>query len=390
MTVEFLFRAVVSPATNNIVGVGGTGETEANNHVWVVNLQSGNIWRWTQEFGAGSNAVFTSSVDMVIDATYHLAFTRTSDVIKVYVNGRLADTSSAITTATGGSTSPFRVGRDINDAGTFRGTIASLKVINSALSDAQVLAEYNRTLGAVFERTTERSTAVPLIGRHDTTYSPVGLWQLDGDLTDSSGNGRDLSLEGGTTRWTHLAPDLRGFFFDGATRLSRSATDAALQLTGDLTFEALVTFDRHDSESQAIMSWHDLGETEATNTLYSFRTVGVGNSLEWVSESGAGVNATYTATTGVDRGIIHHVAVVRESDVLKFYLNGELYETSGSLTTPTGGSSGRFALGGFYNFAGNEHFGGIASAKLIDRALTAAEVISEYNRTVGAAFPRAA
>ena len=45
----------------------------------------------------------------------------------------------------------------------------------------------------------------------DTEYNPIGLWQLDGNLLDSSSNGLDLSVSG-TERYGDLLPGLRGFY----------------------------------------------------------------------------------------------------------------------------------------------------------------------------------
>ena len=71
------------------------------------------------------------------------------------------------------------------------------------------------------------------VGNLDTTYSPVGLWNLDGNLTDSSGNGNDLTEQTGTAQFTSYMGK-QWWYADGATILS-AGTAAELNVTGDCT-----------------------------------------------------------------------------------------------------------------------------------------------------------
>jgi hypothetical protein len=80
----------------------------------------------------------------------HLYATRISQVVRFYVNGRKVATSGTLTTPTGNGTSRFYIQAN-NSVGYNGGTgFCSLKVTPSGLSDAQVLAEHNLTLGQVF------------------------------------------------------------------------------------------------------------------------------------------------------------------------------------------------------------------------------------------------
>jgi hypothetical protein len=70
-------------------------------------------------------------------------------VIKFYMNGVLFATSAAQNAPTGGTSSPLIVGAN-NAGATFApaGTvIASLKICASELSAAQILGEYQATIG---------------------------------------------------------------------------------------------------------------------------------------------------------------------------------------------------------------------------------------------------
>lgn len=51
---------------------------------------------------------------------------------------------------------------------------------------------------------------------HNTTHSPVALYQLDELLTDTSGNAvTTLILAAGTARYTNIVPGIKGAAFDG-------------------------------------------------------------------------------------------------------------------------------------------------------------------------------
>lgn len=69
----------------------------------------------------------------------------------------------------------------------------------------------------------------------DTTHSPIALWQFDGDILDSSGNGKDLVVATGATQFV-AGPVVgtQAMFFDGSTVLSRSG-----QVDSDLNFDGL-------------------------------------------------------------------------------------------------------------------------------------------------------
>jgi hypothetical protein len=233
-------------------------------------------------------------------------------------------------------------------------------------------------------------TAASKVRLHDTTHSPIGLWQLQGDLTDSSGNGYTLSLAAGTEQYVPISDTVQGHLFNGATYLRYNTAEAALQLTGDMTIELLVEWlvDRPGigvntgAIGPALVCHGGNGETLATNNLY---TLGPrpGGGLRWLSESGSGSNAIYDLTGTMPAHVLHHLAAVRSSNVVTFYWNGAPIGTSGTLTTPAGGTSGRLCLGNIFDGATEEPTCTMASVKIIGSALTASQVQAEYERTLG-------
>ncbi len=233
--------------------------------------------------------------------------------------------------------------------------------------------------------------AAAAIGLHDTTHSPVGLWQFQGSLADTSGNSFDLSVSAGTETYSAMVPNLRGVKLDGTLRLERAFT-SALAITGDLTIEALVLLsgstDTVANVSQIIAHTYGTNDTlEAYNYIYDLRFLSASRVLTFLSEHGlGGADDTTTSVQAYPvRGQIFHLAVTRASNVISFYCNGRLLAASSALPTPTGGSSGRLYVGG-QGGPDAPLFSSpmlLASLKIIPSGLTIAQVQAEYNRTAG-------
>jgi hypothetical protein len=224
--------------------------------------------------------------------------------------------------------------------------------------------------------------------QHDLTHSPEGLWQLDGDLLDSSGNSHTLTLETGTEQYGRIG-SLQASYFDGASALIRNTADAGLAIIGDMTVELLIAWetDRPGSgvnSDRYMVSHSGTGETEAGNFIYTFASRAAALGLAYFAETGAGTNIGIYGADGYAgvESIAYHYAMVRSSNDVTFYVNGvQLGATSSGLAAPSGGGDGRFRIG--------QHSSGalitalVSSVKLIASALTAAQVRAEYNRTLG-------
>lgn len=219
---------------------------------------------------------------------------------------------------------------------------------------------------------------------HDLRRNPVGLWQFGhGSLADSSDNGFDLTVETGTERYAYLTPTLGGFLFDGSTSLWYDVSESKLRITGDMTFQCLWVM--HAVVNNAALISHEAsGELEAQNSLYLFGTQTY-PAWQFFTESGAGVNSSHTGTFGHwVIGQLTHITVTRTSNVVRLYLNGRQHGTASSaLTTPTGGSDGRLRIGSSLT---TRVSGVMASAALIDSALSSDEIVSDYHHCMGLPF----
>jgi hypothetical protein len=231
---------------------------------------------------------------------------------------------------------------------------------------------------------------------HDTTHTPVALYNFDGVITDSSGNARDLTLEAGTSRFSRIL-GLRGFYFDGSTRLFRNAADAGLRITGDMTLEMVMTWDVDppgtgvNADVYPVSHGGDSALDDTPNNfLYSVygRTPSVTEGLRYFAEGAAGVNIIHDIDDPPAAvGAYHHLALVRSSDDVTFYCDGIILGVASvGLAAPTDGVDGRLRVGGLGDGTPGRHWTGIiASLKIIGSALTAGQVETEYDRTLGIA-----
>jgi hypothetical protein len=200
---------------------------------------------------------------------------------------------------------------------------------------------------------------------------------FDDNLTDSSGNGLDLSLGAGAERYTNVN-GLRSVKMDGNSYFRFTPGSTALEITGDITIQLLLTTDEHVGTGY-MLSYAGGGDAENVNALFSGRVASASEHYQWFSESGAGVDASYGAWAGTGNQNIHLVTFVRESDVVTLYIDGAERGSSGALATPTGGTSSFLDIGAFDGT--NIYRGTIACVKIVDSALTATQVYDEYKTT---------
>jgi hypothetical protein len=210
----------------------------------------------------------------------------------------------------------------------------------------------------------------------DATHSPVGLWLFEDDMTDETASGYDLTVSGGTERYGSVN-GLKGFHFAEPTNLYHNVGSTALEITGDMTIEAIL-FHQGFSGIQNIVSYGGFPgvETEVTNILYEFGNI---NGLQLRSDweySGFYINELLTVDGSLPLCQLTHLAWVRDADFVKFYVDGkQVGATSPEQQTPTGGGDCRLQVG-------TETLSGVLCClKIVASALSDGEVWSEYERT---------
>lgn len=229
----------------------------------------------------------------------------------------------------------------------------------------------------------------------DTTFDPAGLWNFNGTLADSSGNGNDLILAAGNLAYCDITPGKLGLYVLESSRYQTIVLPPELLILGDLTIEVILQRDSPYTDTYAIATHGGNGALETENIAYSFSLPGSPTTalqrLQSVWERGAGVAVTQASTGNVSLPPIHNItylSMTRASNVVQFYLNGLPFgPASATLQPPTGGAGAvRFIVGTSVPSGGSTSRFVIMSLKVIARALSDAEIKAEYNYTLGPAF----
>lgn len=150
ITVQAIVEVYSNPSTSEyIVSFTASGETEATNTLYHFGWSGTGTLRWLSESGSGTDAQFLSTGTLEIlpglGKIYYVAAVRESNVVTFYLNGLpYGSSSGTLSVPTGGSSSVLQV----NGGSSF--ATLGVKIVASALTAAQIKAEYNRTMGVAF------------------------------------------------------------------------------------------------------------------------------------------------------------------------------------------------------------------------------------------------
>lgn len=216
------------------------------------------------------------------------------------------------------------------------------------------------------------------MNRFDLTHTPLALYHFDRTLDDASGNGFDLT---GVATFREVTP--QEFELAPGSDPARPVRDTALALTGDITVQVIGRMYATPS-AHAFASFTASGESLATNTLWQFGPQ-TAAAFRWLQEyNTSGTDAAFISTGTNEAlpatGVPFHAAAVRQGNVVTFYLNGRQYGTaSAALTAAAGGTTSLLRV-----MLGATSFG-LQGLKIVGSALTPAQIVDEYTRTIGGA-----
>ena len=222
---------------------------------------------------------------------------------------------------------------------------------------------------------------------HDTTHNPVALYQFQNDLSDSSGNNLHLTALSGSPNYSETLYGKTGLYFDTPYAAYLNGDNSSLQLTGDVTIEFIFKIKSFPFAYMQFLKMERIvagSNNEEDNILYTLFLTNTGQFL-YGQEYGAGNQETFVtnASSSLQTNTLYHVAVVRESNVITFYVNGSQFGDNQQFETPTGGESGSLVVGIYQNIYPDSIF---ASLKIISGSITQSEVLEEYKRTVGTVY----
>ena len=173
-------------------------------------------------------------------------------------------------------------------------------------------------------------------------------------------SGSDVSLTNGPT---FNAANGGYFEFDGTDDYAYSA-DNSFDITGNVTINSWI---RHDGTGSIVGNYM----SNSTNFGYRMRRNGANGSNLWLYASGNALSGG-----AIYDNIWYMVTGVFSSTGLRAYINGVL--VASNTTAYSSSFGGDFFIGAYS--VGAEIFGGdIASAQVYSSALTASEVLQNYN-----------
>lgn len=168
VTVECIFRSFENTASADqwsLVLHQANAESGGANTLWGLKLlrnysssEPTNTLAWYHEHGSGTD-VFVSATSFAIEpgGIYHVAGRRAAasggnSTVDLWINGQQAATGSLAQATAGTTSTRIYIGENISaEAASFAsGAIGFIRVCSRALTDEEIVAAYNATLGGVF------------------------------------------------------------------------------------------------------------------------------------------------------------------------------------------------------------------------------------------------
>jgi len=186
----------------------------------------------------------------------------------------------------------------------------------------------------------------------DTSTNPVALWNFEGNVNDSSGNG--LTLTGAPLKYTSYNQDfITGAAMSGSASFTRTHTNL-LTITGALSIEVIGSF-VDNAALQVLADCGGSGESLATNFVYRFGINPNGTLYLFWEYGTGGTDQTISGDTSIGFVMPTYIGFSRSSDnpcTCNFYINGSS-GGSGSLTPPSGGTSATHGICGYTGYTGS-------------------------------------
>ena len=318
---------------------------------------------------------FYSSSSIPRDTWTHIVGTYDGANQKIYINGVL-DATDAQTAAIATTAQPLLFGTNYGGPGSelLEGSLANVLIYNRGLTAAEVKQNYE----ALKPRFAPRITKSGLVGNWDAgdpeSYSGGSTWK------DTANGVVGICYNDTSVANAAFSNNNGGYIeFDGTDDYVVVSDVSHLDLRDKLTMSCWAWFDGDGGGSNTIV----FGKEKSGSAQYSMVRMNSGDTLDVGLHTG-GWTDFFTSTVLSDDTWYHLSATYDRSNV-KIYVNGSLVDTTAE-TDAISGDSQRFVIGGLdwqNNSTVPDHpmNGRVAIVRMYNKALSAAEIMDNYNKT---------
>lgn len=324
-------------------------------------LENGTAARMFVASGA-AGGVATGTTTLSNNNWYHIVGTYDGTTVRVYVNGK-HDGSSAFTgNIASASTVPFYLAlNSFNTAEGFTGELDDFAVFNTVLTPDQVKELYEgRTVGELWPQN-----------------GLVGLWHLNGNSTDFSGNnnhGTDTSI----TYSTANGKFGQGAGFNGTSSkiVIPDVSINGLKIAGSQTWGAWIYPTSNSAVGRTIIGRATTNASQILRLDYNTGAIAGKSDVQFqitgLTPNSSGVSSDLSLNKW------HSVIGVYDGTQLKLYINGALVNSASVTGTPHNPTS-QFGIGVLGDYTSFNYFAGnIDEVFIYSRALTSQEIRNYY------------
>ncbi len=311
--------------------------------------------------------------------------------IKVYKNGKLVTCTVNGTipvTLVPSTTSLLKLGQgDDSTPTTFIGFMDEFKLYNSALTQDQILIDYN--LGAAINFNTGAS--IEASQSADTAdRAPVGYWNFNENTgqtaKDISGNNYNLTLTNFTASPSWKPGKIgSSILLDGADNTVRyAATGNELYMSSSFSLSLWINFQNtiSNQNDNAVLIDKNACNNSCGTENYQIYITGSNIRCEFENESGPVYPSVDSTGFTPELGKWYNIGCVFDdtANTMNIYINGIKNNTATVSISPGNiQTAGRFSVGNFYS-VGSGFKGLIDEVKVYDYARSQSQVAYDFNR----------
>ena len=343
------------------------------------------------EFGSGRGfTIYTTGSQLLLEDNvvsltnlelnkwHHIVATRSgsgTSNVKLYVNNILCgqNTSNA---ALGHTSFALMVGKYdyVGNYSYFKGNVGSVKIYNKGLSATEILQNYNATKKKYMpeENIVTNGLVLNIDSANPNSYSGVG-----NTVYDLSGSGNTGTLTNGPT---YSSLNSGSIVFDGTNDFINLPNTNLLTFgTNPFTIDFWIYITSGTNIRTILSNYSDYNTDYSTYFylgIFNYAVLSMVNKILLLGSGGNFINNTFGADINTNQWT--HIAFTRDGNSLICYKNGLQVSSTSSSNNFSGSRSTKIG-GGVASISTLS--GSLPSTKIYNRALSAQEILQNYNAT---------